>query len=91
LRGKAGKGAAPSYLAAKVEKQKILTPAARANLEILIDIRDSSVHFYNKNLQFAKLLQEVGCAAVKNFAFGCEKWFDEPLAEFNFYLIRSHS
>ena len=70
-----------------MEKQKILTPAARANLEIRSDIRDSSVHFYNNNLQFAKLLQEVGCAAVRNFAFACEKWVDEMLAEFNFYLM----
>ena len=75
------------YLVIKLEEHKFLTPAARANLDILIDIRDSSVHFYNKNLQFAKTMQEVGCAAVKNFVFACEEWFDETLADFNFFLM----
>jgi hypothetical protein len=75
------------YVTAKLREQGHLTEAACANLDALIDMRDSAVHFYNTNTQFARILQEVGCATVKNFVIACDKWFGVTLEEFNFYLM----
>jgi len=75
------------YLLKKLLETNDLSQAALANLEALREIRDSSVHFYNKNSLFALQLQEVGSAAVKNFVTACKSWFGVDLSKFNFYLM----
>ena len=55
------------YLAKKLEEKKVFDPLAKQNVDALREIRDSSVHFYNKNTLFAITHQEVGSACVKNY------------------------
>lgn len=75
------------YLTIKLEEVGALNPLARQNIDALREIRDSSVHFYNRNMLFAIRLQEVGSACVKNFVNALKEWFDYDLSSYNFYLM----
>lgn len=75
------------YLAVKLEEKKILDSLAKQNIDALREIRDSSVHFYNRNNLFAIRLQEVGSACVKNFVQATRSWFSYDLSKYNFYLM----
>ena len=75
------------FLAKKLEESKVLHSLAKQNIDALREIRDSSVHFYNRNNLFAIRLQEVGSACVKNFAQTTKTWFDHDLSKYNFYLM----
>lgn len=75
------------YLAKKLVAQGHLEQNALANIQALLELRDSSVHFYNPSRNFANKLQEIGAASVKNFASLVEEWFERDLSEFNFYLM----
>ncbi len=57
------------------------------NLEALLELRDSAIHFYNRSPAFAQRLQEIGAASVKNFAAAVADWFKRDLSEFNFCLM----
>ena len=75
------------YLAKKLTEQKVLDEACRKNLEGLAELRDTSVHFYHRSLELGERVQEIGMAAVKNFASAAQDWFNEDLSRFNFYLM----
>lgn len=75
------------YLAKKLAEQKILDEACRKNLEALAELRDTAVHFYHQSPELAERVQEIGMAAVKNFASAVQDWFNEDLSRFNFYLM----
>lgn len=75
------------FLATKLREKKILAEPALKNIKALSEIRDSAVHFYNRNNLFAIRLQEVGSAAVKNFVTASHEWFKVDLTKFNFYLM----
>jgi hypothetical protein len=75
------------YLAKKLTEQKVLDKACRKNLEALTELRDAVVHFYHTNPKLAERVQEIGMAAVKNFASAAQDWFKEDLSRFNFYLL----
>ena len=75
------------YLSKKLVEQGHLEQNALANIQALLELRDSSVHFYNSSRSFANKLQEVGAASVKNFVSLVEEWFERDLSEFNFYLM----
>jgi len=75
------------YLAKKLSEQKVLDEACRKNLEALGELRDTVVHFYHRSPKLAERLQELGMAAVKNFAAAVQDWFKEDLSRFNFYLM----
>jgi hypothetical protein len=75
------------YLASKLREQGALNEQAYRNLRILSELRDSAVHFYHQNPQFAMRLQEIGTAAVKNFSSAAREWFDAKLSRYNFYLL----
>jgi len=75
------------YLAKKMVERKILADNAHKNIVALCEIRDSSVHFYNRNNLFAIRLQEIGSASVKNFAKASQAWFSVDLLQYNFYLM----
>ncbi len=69
-----------------VEKDALPDPVHR-NLRALSEIRDSSVHFYNRSNLLALRLQEVGSAAVKNFVKLAQDWFRVDLSKYSFYLM----
>lgn len=75
------------FLAKKLSEKKVLNDAAYKNITALREIRDSAVHFYNRNSLFSIRLQEVGSASVKNFVTASQDWFEVDLTEFNFYLM----
>ncbi len=57
------------------------------NLNVMIEIRDSAVHFYNQSPLFSKRLQEVGMGCLKNYVEIAKSWFGFELSEYNFYLM----
>lgn len=75
------------YLAKRMAEQKTLAEAAHKNIIALCEIRDSSVHFYNKSSLFAVRLQEVGSACVRNYAKAAQAWFSVDFSKYNFYLM----
>ncbi|MDW8332488.1 MAG: DUF3644 domain-containing protein [Cyclobacteriaceae bacterium] len=75
------------YLAKKLLERGILDQAAGKNLEALIELRDSVVHFYNPSPLFAQRLQELGAASVKNFTSAIADWFRRDLGGFKFFLM----
>ncbi len=75
------------YLAKKLLETKTLEQHAWKNLQILLEMRDTVVHFYHHAPQFAERLQEVGAATVKNFVAAIQDWFERDLSEYNFYLM----
>lgn len=66
---------------------KALPTALKANIESLVELRDNAIHFYNKGLLFAKRLQEIGSATLKNYIQVLQEWFEIDLSEYNFYLM----
>ncbi len=75
------------FIAKKMVDKTVLADAAYKNIVALCEIRDSSVHFYNKSHLFAIRLQEVGSASVRNYAKASQTWFDNDLSQYNFYLM----
>lgn len=75
------------FLAKKMVQDKVLDPKAWDNIQALLELRDSSIHFYNRSGMFAQRLQEIGTACLKNFVMAVREWFGRDLTEFNFYLM----
>lgn len=75
------------YLAAKLNESGALDTSAAKNLDALVELRDTVVHFYNRSPLFARRLQELGAASLKNFVATAKDWFARDLSEFNFYLM----
>jgi hypothetical protein len=74
-------------IAKKLVESGALDANAWKNLEALLELRDSAIHFYNRSPVFAQRLQEIGAASIKNFAAATADWFKRDLSEFNFYLM----
>ncbi len=64
-----------------------LSPALRGNLEALIAIRDSAVHYIEASPFLAKRVLEIGTACVKNFIELGKRWFSIDLSTDHFYLM----
>lgn len=75
------------YLAKKLIETGKLDTNAWANIQALTELRDSSIHFYNRSGAFPVRLQEIGTASLKNFVAATKAWFGRDLSEFNFYLM----
>lgn len=75
------------HLSKKLVEKKILNEVAKNNIDVLKEIRDSSVHFYQKLPAFSLRIQEVGSASLKNYIQALKDWFDLDLEGYNFYLI----
>ena len=76
-----------AYLADKFVQDKSLDDSARSNIEVMLELRDCSTHFYNPSPEFNIRLYEVGAACVKNFASATREWFDRELSEFSLHLM----
>ena len=76
------------YLAKRLVEMKHLDPIAKDNLDALLELRDTSVHFFHQSeSRLAESLQEIGAASLKNFVLATKDWFDRDLSDFNFYLM----
>ncbi len=76
-----------NFLAKKLVEAKAFDANAGANIQALMEMRNSSIHFYNRSGAFQRHLQEIGAASLKNFVAAAKGWFGRDLAEFNFYLM----
>ncbi|AWB34713.1 DUF3644 domain-containing protein [Orrella marina] len=75
------------FLAKKLIETKSFDANAWANIQALLELRDSSIHFYNRSGAFPLRLQEIGAASLKNFVAVTKAWFGRDMSEFNFYLM----
>ena len=75
------------HLAKKLVETKAFDDNAWANIQALLELRDSSIHFYNRTGAFPVRLQEIGTASLKNFVAATKAWFGRDMSEFNFYLM----
>ena len=75
------------FLAKKLVETGAFDCNAWANLQLLLEMRDSSIHFYNLSGGFPVRLQEIGTASLKNFVSATKSWFGRDMSEFNFYLM----
>jgi hypothetical protein len=64
-----------------------LSPAVKANLDGLIEIRDNAIHFINPGSRLAKRTLEIGTASVRNFIDLAQRWFNEDLSDYSLYLM----
>ena len=76
------------YLAKKFVERKLLDPLAYDNMEALLELRDTSVHFYHQSeITLALTLQKVGAASLQNFVLAVKEWFDRDLSDYGFFLM----
>ena len=61
--------------------------AVRQNLEMLCEVRDNSVHFFNKGFDISKLVQELGTACLQNYLVLVRQWFAIDMSSYNFFLM----
>lgn len=59
----------------------------KKSLEILMEIRDNSIHFMNSSKLFEKYMLETAIACLKNYSMLISEWFDRSLDEFDLFLI----
>lgn len=75
------------YLGKQLVEAKHLDQTVWKNLELLIELRDCAIHFYNKAGTLPLRLQEIGAASLKNFVTAVRAWFDRDLTKYNFFLM----
>lgn len=61
--------------------------SVRENLELLCEVRDNSVHFFNKGFDISKVVQELGTANLKNYLTLVRQWFGTDMSNYNFFLM----
>lgn len=78
-----------SYLAAKLleDENSGLEKPCYDNISALVEIRDNSAHFINKDLYFGRKILEIGMASLKNYVYLATKWFKLDLGRYNFFLM----
>lgn len=69
-----------------MDKTKI-EKSLHENIELLVEIRDNSIHFMNNTKEFEKIVLEVGTATLKSYVTLINEWFNYKLDKFNFYLM----
>lgn len=57
------------------------------NLNLLLEVRDNSIHLINKDLGLQTRIQDIGTATLKNYIQLVQEWFDYDLTRYNFYLM----
>lgn len=78
-----------SYLALKLleDENSGLEKPCYDNISALVEIRDNSAHFINKDLYFGRRILEIGTAALKNYVYLATEWFQLDLSRYNFFLM----
>ena len=59
----------------------------RKNLELLVEVRDSAIHFMNKGYDISRALQELGTGCIRNYLQLTRTWFGIDLSTYNFFLM----
>ncbi len=71
----------------KLNSEKILDKDCCKNLEGLIEIRNTSIHFINKSHDLAQNVQEFGMACLLNYVVATNEWFERDLSSYSFFLM----
>lgn len=70
------------------EKNPInLNITVKENILLLMEIRDTSIHFQHSDLFLSKKVFEIGTASLKNYLTLIKDWFNYDLSKYNFYLM----
>ncbi len=69
------------------DSRSSIDDACVANLELLTEIRDNAIHFYNVEFEFAKRIHAVGTASLMNFATAANEWFDKDVTDYSFHIL----
>lgn len=59
----------------------------RQNLEVLVEVRDNSVHFINKDFGLSKKIHEIGTASIKNYIRLAYLWFGVDFSQYDIFLM----
>ena len=65
----------------------ILNEKTIENIELMVDIRDNSIHFINKDELLSLKVQEVGMGTIQSYLKYVADWFSISLEKYNFYLM----
>ena len=57
------------------------------NIDALVEMRDSAVHFVANNQRLRKVLAELSLASVRNYVIASQKWFDLSFSDLNIASI----
>lgn len=75
------------FIAKKLVESKELNSSVWRNIQMLQEIRDSAVHFYNHGNIFSIRLQEIGAASIRNYTFTTQDWFNVDFTKYNLYML----
>jgi hypothetical protein len=75
------------YLAKKLVEKGALDKSILANIQLLLEIRDTAIHFYHQTGRLQVDLQRIGAASLENFVILTKQWFNQSLSKYNFYLM----
>lgn len=64
-----------------------LNPIVKENIYLLMEIRDTAIHFQHADLYLSKKVFEIGTASLKNYLKLITEWFNYDLSIYNFYLM----
>jgi len=71
----------------RLESNGLIDNVCHENIDLLIEIRDNAIHFYNTDQLLALKIQEVGMANLKSYLAYVQTWFSINLDKYNFYLM----
>jgi len=57
------------------------------NILALMEVRDNSAHFLNKDKYFGRRILELGTASLRNYVQLSAEWFQIDLSGYNFFLM----
>ena len=80
-------GLIPSHRKLVSEFGEKLDKNIRVNLIGMIEVRDNSVHFYQKSFELRKRVHELGSASIKNYLILVKEWFGEDFTDYDFFLM----
>jgi hypothetical protein len=75
------------YVAEKLVERKSLERTAWSNIQAIIAVRDTAIHFYNKSDAIAAVIYELCAASTRNFFDIAKAWFYVDLDKFSWFLM----
>jgi len=64
-----------------------LNATVKENVFLLMEIRDTAIHFQHADLYLSKKVFEIGTASLKNYLTLITEWFNYDLSVYNFFLM----
>ena len=64
-----------------------LNPIVKDNILVLMEIRDTAIHFQHDDHYLSKKVFEIGTASLKNYLTLIVEWFEYDLSIYNFFLM----